>query len=104
MSSDARPFVQKVSFHVHAATVSSRCECQASLQASVDDQGVVRAGSAGQGSSDRTTAPAQVVARRDGPTDSYWDVAWLCPFCGRNVLRTVARSSLSFSEIPSSVS
>jgi hypothetical protein len=68
---------------------SSRCECQAALRAQLTDERFVVSGSAfylGK----RENAPAHSIH----PEKQVFDVGWLCPFCGRNVLRTFAAASL----------
>lgn len=67
-----------MSFSVH-----SRCECQAALSATLDDhRHVLHAHASRHGA--RENAPAHSIqAERE-----RFDVAWLCPFCGRNTLRS----------------
>ncbi len=68
---------------------SSRCECQATLSAQLTEQRFVVAGSAyylGQ----RESAPAHAIH----PERELFDIGWLCPFCGRNVLRSFHAGSL----------
>ena len=63
--------------------VTSRCECQARLAATLDEKRHVLAGSASRGSV-RENAPAHSI----GAEGDRFDVGWLCPFCGRNTMRT----------------
>jgi hypothetical protein len=64
-------------------SVQSRCECQASLTASLDDQRqVLEAHAKLHGA--RENAPAHSI----GADRERFDIAWLCPFCGRNTLRS----------------
>lgn len=68
---------------------TSRCECQATLSAQLTEQRFVVAGSAlllGK----REKAPAHSIH----PELETFDIGWLCPFCGRNVLRTFAAGAL----------
>lgn len=68
---------------------SSRCECQASLSAQLTEERFVIAGSAsylGQ----REIAPAHAIH----PENATFDIGWLCPFCGRNVLRSFHAGAL----------
>ncbi len=68
---------------------SSRCECQAALSAELTDQRFVVSGTAlylGK----RENAPAHAIH----PEREVFDLAWLCPFCGRNTLRTFAAAAL----------
>ena len=70
-------------------TASSRCECQASLNAELTEDRLAIHGTAfllGQ----REIAPAHSIEAQD----DVFDIAWLCPFCGRNVMRTFAASAL----------
>lgn len=64
-------------------SVRSRCECQATLVAELDDKHYVLAGTARRGSATES-APAHSI----GAAGQRFDVGWACPFCGRNVLRT----------------
>lgn len=63
--------------------VQSKCECQATLIATLDDQRQVISGAARQSGAEEN-APAHSI----GAQLARFDVAWLCPFCGRNTLRT----------------
>jgi hypothetical protein len=68
---------------------SSRCECQASLTTELTEDRLPLNGSAfllGR----REPAPAHAMA----PERETFDIGWLCPFCGRNVLRSFAASAL----------
>lgn len=64
-------------------SVSSRCECQAILTATLDENRNVVAGTASRGGS-REVAPAH----RMYATAERFDVGWACPYCGRNTLRS----------------
>lgn len=61
----------------------SRCECQARLTAILDEQRHVLEGAALRFDV-RERAPAHSI---NAHLDRF-DIAWLCPFCGRNTLRT----------------
>ncbi len=63
--------------------VESRCECQARLSAVLDEKHHVLQGVAMR-SGDRETAPAHSI----NATLDRFDIGWMCPFCGRNTLRT----------------
>ena len=63
--------------------VQSKCECQATLIATLDEQCQVLSGMARQSGLEES-APAHSIG---APLDRF-DIAWLCPFCGRNTLRT----------------
>lgn len=75
------------------ATIRSVCECQSGLEAVVDEQRHVLAGFA-LGASDgiRERAPAHSI----DAAETRFDVAWLCPICGRNTLRSFDAAGLSF--------
>lgn len=61
----------------------SRCECQARLSAILDEHHHVLEGAALR-LDVREPAPAHSI----GAQLDRFDIAWLCPFCGRNTLRT----------------
>jgi hypothetical protein len=64
-------------------SISSLCECQATLSATLDEKHHVMSGQASlRGAKER--APAHSI----GADGERFDVAWLCPFCNRNTLRT----------------
>lgn len=75
--------------------ISSRCECQATLSATLDEQRHVLAGWATRSTHAthhgvKEVAPAHSI---DAHLDRF-DVAWLCPYCGRNTLRTFYAGAL----------
>jgi len=72
--------------------ISTRCECQARLFADLDDHRFVLSGWAAKGSreDERETAPAHSMAA----AGDRFDLGWLCPYCGRNTLRTFEKSAL----------
>ena len=73
------------------AVVQSRCECQAALYADLDDEHHVRSGRARDWrNGTELAAPAHSVRSPRGG----FDVAWLCPFCARNTLRSFEASVL----------
>jgi hypothetical protein len=74
---------------MNRAQATSRCECQAILSAVLDDKRHVLEGAATRGGI-REGAPAHSI----GADQPSFDVAWLCPFCGRNVLRTFSAGGL----------
>ena len=73
-----------------ALSVRSRCECQATLIAEVNAQFQVLSGKAKRGK-DEELAPAHSI----GADAERFDVAWACPFCGRNTLRSFNASVLT---------
>ena len=72
-----------------AFTLSSVCECQALLSAELgEDRLVLRGWAARRGA--REPAPANTIGE---PADRF-DVAWHCPLCGRNTLRSFHEGAL----------
>jgi hypothetical protein len=67
----------------------SRCECQATLTAIVDEKHHVIEGTARR-HGDSETAPAHAI----NPSQERFDIGWLCPFCGRNTLRSFHHDAL----------
>ena len=63
--------------------VSTRCECEATLGASLDEKRHVLSGWATH-RGDRERAPAHSIHA----DNDRFDIGWLCPFCNRNTLRT----------------
>lgn len=63
-------------------TVQSVCECQAILEADLDDHRLVLSGWEIEADGTRQTAPAHSI----DPDKLRFDVAWLCPACGRNTM------------------
>ncbi len=64
-------------------SISSRCECQATLSATLDEKRhVLSAKATRRGAAERSVAHS-IHAEND-----RFDVGWLCPFCNRNTLRT----------------
>jgi hypothetical protein len=68
---------------------TSRCECQALLTAVLDEKRHVLEGTATHLGA-REKAPAHSM----GASLEHFDVGWLCPFCGRNTLRTFYAGAL----------
>lgn len=64
-------------------SISSRCECQATLSATLDEKRHVIRGKAS-----RHGASLQAAAHSIHADNDRFDVGWLCPFCNRNTLRT----------------
>lgn len=73
---------------------TSRCECQAVLSAVLDDRRQVLGGEASRHGA-RATAPAHTI----GAERESFDIGWLCPFCGRNVLRSFHVGALRSVEV-----
>jgi hypothetical protein len=68
---------------------NSQCECQAHLTAIVDEKHHVIAGTARR-HGDTESAPAHAI----NPSQERFDIGWLCPFCGRNTMRSFHRDAL----------
>ena len=65
--------------------VTSRCECQAALSATLDENHFATSGVARRAGRNEN-APAHSIGAKS--ESGRFDVAWLCPYCGRNTLRT----------------
>lgn len=76
-------------------SIESRCECQATLEATLDDAHHVLSGWAARGKI-RERAPAHSINARS----DRFDVGWACPFCGRNTLRTFHVGALRKVPVP----
>jgi hypothetical protein len=75
------------------ATIQSRCECQAGLSASLNQQRHVLGGWATEPRRRRQEpCPAHSI---DADKETF-QVAWLCPFCGRNTLRVFYAGALTY--------
>jgi hypothetical protein len=68
---------------------TSRCECQARLSAILDDKR-----HAIEGSATRLGITENAPAHTMSAELEHFDVGWLCPFCGRNTLRTFYAGAL----------
>jgi len=81
------------------ATVRSRCECQSTLGALLDERKCVVKGWARERDSDvDVMAPAHSIGR----DKDVFQVGWFCPFCIRNTLRSFEMSGLSYRNAASS--
>ena len=78
------------------AIIFSACECQARLEAVLDQDRRVREGWAVDADGCREKAPAHAI----GAERPRFDVAWLCPYCGRNTLRSFADDGLAWRDAP----
>jgi hypothetical protein len=73
------------------AKIHSVCECQARLGAELDSgKHVVRGWALDRLHGREDRAPAQSL----GAAKTRFDVAWSCPYCVRNVLRSFDSSAL----------
>lgn len=75
-----------------SAIVSSVCECQARLGAELDEEHNVLRGWIRDLRGRTETAPCS----RAGGEEGLFHLNWLCPFCGRNTLRSFAIEALVF--------
>lgn len=71
-------------------SIQTRCECQATLSARLTAERFVIGGTA-QRYGKREPAPAHAIH----PEREVFDIGFLCPFCGRNVMRTFNAASLT---------
>jgi hypothetical protein len=67
----------------------SRCECQAALAAILDEHRHVL-----EGSATRLGVTEKAPAHSMHAEGENFDIGWLCPFCGRNTLRTFHAGAL----------
>ena len=77
---------------------TSRCECQATLSATLNDDHHVLEGSAA-----RLGVRERAPAHRMGAGPDRFDIGWMCPFCGRNTLRTFHAGALLTLPAPAEV-
>lgn len=68
---------------VQNRVVQTRCECQATLIAELTQDRCVVTGWAARAGK-RELAPAHSI----GKDQVNFDIGWLCPYCGRNVMRS----------------
>jgi hypothetical protein len=80
---------------VTTATTQSVCECQARLFAELDEQKQVCRGWATDRRRGKTrNAPGHSIHS----SHDRFQIAWSCPFCGRNTLRSFDTGGLSYAE------
>jgi hypothetical protein len=80
---------------VKKATITSACECQARLGAELDEHRfVIRGWARGRTRRRELAAPAHSI---DAGHEQF-EVAWYCPFCNRNVLRSFDTGGLAYRE------
>lgn len=80
------------------ATVRSRCECQSTLVAVLDEDRQVVQAYAIDKSREKEHAPAHSIG---GSREAErFDIGWLCSVCGRNTLRSFGAESLAYVEVP----
>ncbi len=73
------------------AIVNSRCECQATLGAELDEHRHIISAWAQKPGADRAENAA---ATSIGSEKERFDIGWSCPLCERNVLRSYTASGL----------
>lgn len=79
------------------ARIFSACECQARLGAELDaHKAVVKGWATDLRRHKNENAPAHSIH----PEQTRFDVAWLCPFCTRNTLRSFETSGLVWRDEP----
>lgn len=78
------------------ATVRSRCECQSTLVADLDESKHVVAAYVIDKHGEREGAPAHSISA----DRARFDIGWLCPVCGRNTLRSFASEALAYVDLP----
>lgn len=78
---------------MNQATIQSRCECQAALWAALNPQRFVISGWA---TDPRRRRQETCAAHSINANQEVFQVAWLCPFCGRNTLRSFYAGALSY--------
>lgn len=77
------------------AVVRSVCECQGRLGAELNEQGnTLRGWVVDPRRGNELSAPCHAMS----PGQEYFQLAWLCPLCGRNTLRSFYRGGLRYSE------
>jgi hypothetical protein len=75
------------------ATIRSVCECQAKLGAELDEKRhVVRGWARDRRTNREMVAPAHSI----GAEHAIFQVAWACPYCTRNQLRSFDASGLVY--------
>jgi hypothetical protein len=77
------------------ATIRTVCECQAHLEADLDEGHLVLQGRA----QDRRGRVEMAPAHSIGAASEQFQVAWSCPFCIRNQLRSFDAGGLSYREV-----
>lgn len=77
------------------ATIRSVCECQAKLEAILDENRHVLAGFAIGPDHEREIAPAHSIEAQS----KRFDVGWLCNICGRNTLRSFDADGLVWRDV-----
>ena len=77
------------------AIIHSVCECQARLHAELNEHKFVKRGWVTTLRGSVEVSPAHSI----GPEQKEFYVAWLCPQCGRNTLRSFNTGALVFEAI-----
>jgi hypothetical protein len=84
-------------FIMRQATVRSRCECQSTLVATLDDERQVVHAYVLDKAGEKENAPGHSIGASKGA--ARFDIGWLCPVCGRNTLRSFDAESLAYVEV-----
>jgi hypothetical protein len=79
------------------ATVRSRCECQSTLVATLDEEKQVVHAYVIDKSGEKESAPGHSIGV--GKDAARFDIGWLCPVCGRNTLRSFGSEALAYVEV-----
>ena len=77
------------------AIINSVCECQARLHAELNEHKLVEKGWVTGLRGNVEVSPAHTI----GPEHKEFYVAWLCPQCGRNTLRSFNTGALVFENV-----
>jgi len=78
------------------AEIRTRCECQADLVATLNEQHLVlEAAAIHPVDGTREVAPAHTIH----PENPRFDVGWLCPLCGRNTIRSFFADALPYRDV-----
>lgn len=80
------------------AQISSACECQAKLFADLNESRFVLRGWANDLRRKQASAAPAHAIHSNSPK---FQVAWLCPFCNRNTLRSFDSAGLAWRLAPS---
>jgi hypothetical protein len=83
---------------VKKALIGSVCECQARLDAELDEaRCVIRGWAVDRRNGAKLSAPAHTI----GAGHPQFQVGWSCPFCFRNTLRSFDDAGLSWRDFGS---
>ena len=80
------------------ATISSVCECQSRLHAYLNEERLVEKGWVTTPRGVDEKSPAHSI---DASKPEFY-VAWLCPYCGRNTMRSFKAEALVYQVVDAS--